>query len=437
MRIRAIRKAPESAAGHCLRLQRSDGECARAAAASEFICVAGPALSINVLHVAEQIVFFCVSALSGGTVFYRWWRMTEEDRRRVWRLYGWFSALMACGSCVGAVAWSAWMMQHVNIFIGDTTHNLAQKTSLFALGNSWRPAFNAAYAIEFMCMCAALLMVLGRMSVFAAPEDADMQKRWAAARRIVMAVVVLGNAVGLAANIAAAVHWHKAADLFSASSASYAANSTKDGDNLYSLGFKEVQLAGSIESVQASSEVAVLLLIILAFLLVGALFTRRLSASMTTIDAAARRPSMDRAARLFMLDAVLTGRDLRLQMLGTTAFVFMTFLLRCVFSTLYAVTFQLRDLDEICPGDEKLGEISVCDASCHNVYTLISLWLFHTPEFQLMVTLISSPIAQLVALWGVTTKSTLQLMKPSTRISRASSLQPMGTKMEESAEMGL
>jgi hypothetical protein len=329
------------------------------------------------------------------------------------------------------------MMHHVNIFIGDTSHDLAQKASLLALGNSWRPAFSVTYAVEFMCMCAALLMVLGRMSVFAAPEDAVMQKRWAAAGRIVMAVVVLGNALGLAANIAATVHWHKAAELFSASSASYAANSTKDGDNLYSLGLKEVRLGGSIESVQASSEVAVLLLIILAFLLVGASFTRRLSASMTIIDAAARRPSMDRAARLSMLDAVSTGRALRLQMLGTTAFVFVTFLLRCVFSTMYAVALQLRDLDKICPGDEKSGEISVCDASCHNVYTLISLWLFHTPEFQLMVILISSPIAQLVALWGVTTKSTLQLMKPTMNISRASSLQPMGTIMEEQAEMGL
>ena len=363
--------------------------------------------------------------------------MEEKDRARVWRLYGWYSALMACGSYVGAVAWSAWMMQHVNIFKGDDSRDLAQKASLFALGNRWQSAFVVMYTIEFMCMCAALLMVLGRMSVFAAPEDAGMQKRWAAAGRIVMAVVVLGNAVGLAANAAAAVHLQKAAELFSATSASYAANSTKDGDNLYTLGVKEVQRGGSIESVQASSEVAVLLLIILAFLLVGALFTRRLSASMTIIDAAARRPSMDMAVRLSMLDAVSTGSALRLQMLGTTAFVFVTFLLRCVFSTMYAVALQLRDLDKICPGDEKAGEISVCDASCHNVYTHMSLWLFHTPEFQLMAILISSPIAQLVALWGVTTKSTLQLMKPTTRISRASSLQPMGTMMEESAEMGL
>jgi len=57
-----------------------------------------------------------VSAVAGGTMFYLWRRMEEEDRGRVWRLYGWFSGLMACGSCVGAVAWAARMMQLVNAF---------------------------------------------------------------------------------------------------------------------------------------------------------------------------------------------------------------------------------------------------------------------------------------------------------------------------------
>jgi hypothetical protein len=50
------------------------------------------------------------------TVFYRWRRMEEEDRRRVWRLYGWVSGLMAFGSCVGAVTWAARMMQLVSSF---------------------------------------------------------------------------------------------------------------------------------------------------------------------------------------------------------------------------------------------------------------------------------------------------------------------------------
>ena len=45
------------------------------------------------------------------------------------------------------------------------------------------------------------------------------------------------------------------------------------------------------------------------------------------------------------------------------------------------------------------------------MWTVILFWLEYTPEFQLTVVLISSPLALLVALWGMTDKRTLQLMR--------------------------
>jgi hypothetical protein len=51
-----------------------------------------------------------------------------------------------------------------------------------------------------------------------------------------MAAVLLGNAVGLAASAAAAVHYQKAAQAESTASAYYAANHTKDGAEYQSLG---------------------------------------------------------------------------------------------------------------------------------------------------------------------------------------------------------
>jgi hypothetical protein len=79
-------------------------------------------------------------------MFYRWQRMEEEDRRgRVWRLYGWFSALMACGSCVGAVAWAARMMELENGFKGHASEGPAQVASLFELTYMWYAAFTVLY----------------------------------------------------------------------------------------------------------------------------------------------------------------------------------------------------------------------------------------------------------------------------------------------------
>ncbi len=69
-----------------------------------------------------------------------------------------------------------------------------------------------------------------------------------------------------------------------------------------------------------------------------------------------------------------------------------------------AVAFVSRDYDKLCGGGS-------CDASCHNVYSHISGWSIFTPEFESTIVLISSPVALLVALWGMASNATLQVMK--------------------------
>ena len=89
--------------------------------------------------------------------------------------------------------------------------------------------------------------------------------------------------------------------------------------------------------------------------------------------------------------------------MGTAAFVFVTFLLRAVFSTMNALSNALQTNGADCPNN--------CDIPCNNVWTVIQFWLQYTPEFQLTVVLISSPLALIVALWGMTNKRTLQHMR--------------------------
>ena len=105
--------------------------------------------------------------------------------------------------------------------------------------------------------------------------------------------------------------------------------------------------------------------------------------------------------------AAASGMHLRRQIVGTVAFVFVTFLLRAVFSTMFALANELQNEGAEC-------HTNAC-SSCYNVYRLMQLWLIYTPEFQQMVELISSPLALLVALWGMTSARTLQLMKSNRR----------------------
>jgi len=359
----------------------------------------------------EQIAAFCVSALASGTMFLRWWRMNEEGRRRVWWLYGWFSGLMLCGSMFGAVAWGANMQ---NLVLNFNTFNNPLSTlkqfqilSYVAQIRHWIAAFSVTYAMEFLCLSVAKLMVLDRMKDFAAE---GVSRLWVIGGRVVMAAVVAGSVVGLGVNIVVAVYYERAAELFSAASAAYAANNTTDGDNFRSLGVQQDQLAAFTRSVQLFSEVTVLLVIIVAFAVVGAACARRVSSAL---------PDMPDAF-------AAAGRQLRLQIVGTAASVFVTFLLRAVFSTWFALAFELQDGAKFASCPNK----SECDASCYNVYKLMQRWFIYTPEFQLTIVLISSPLALLVALWGMTSGRTLQLMQKNRRQAntmRASMLRGTGT----------
>jgi hypothetical protein len=358
-------------------------------------------------------VAYCVSAFAGGIMLYRWWRMKIEGRRRVWWLYGWFCALMLCGSCFGVVMVSAKIVNLASAFKGNDAFlngDFVRGSSLFSLSYSWLAVFTVTYALEFLCLSAAKLMVLDRMTNFAAGQDDSAKRRWTAGGRIVMAVVVLGNVVGFAANISSAVHAQKAAEASSTASTLFAANNTYDGRELLIFTQMEIQLALSSSSVQSFSEVVVLLLIIAAFLVTGVFCIRRVSSGMFGVNAAAEDAAM--------------SNTIRLQIVGTTTSVFVAFVLRSVVSTMFAVANQLQNSGNICSGVS-----SRCDTLCYNMFTHLLQWMNYTPEFQQTTVLISSPLALLVALLGMTSRHTLQTMKSSNR-TMPSAVQPMLTIRE-------
>jgi hypothetical protein len=308
----------------------------------------------------------------------------------VWSLYGRFCGLMVCGSCFGAVTWAARMMQFVNNINSDdaaSRRDRVQQWSLIALSYSWAAVFLVTYAIEFMCLSAAGLMVLDRMSDFAAGQEYGARKRWAAGGRMVMAVVVLGNAVGLAANVAAAVHAQRATEAIST-----VPNSTQLTLESFSSSQTEIALSSSIAAVQSFCEVAVLLLIVAAFVVAGVVCARVIRSNLLIVDTASAPAAL--------------GRELMRQIVVTTVVVFVAFVVRSVQSTMFAFSRQLQDGTRRCP-----GVTGFCDPSCHNVFTHINQWGARTPEFQVTIVLVASPLTLLVALWGMTSRQVLQAMK--------------------------
>ena len=315
--------------------------------------------------------------------------MGEENRLCVWVLYDWFSGLICPGSVFGAVTWSLWMQALVTDFTGYYVLSPAQRLSLYGQSQYWVAAFYVTYAIEFLCLSVAKLLVLHRMADFAVPKGDGLSRRLAVGGRVVMAAVVVGNVAGLCGNVAAAVLTKQTGDLSNAAGAAFAANSTEAANVFVVQAFQKNTDAADAASVQQFCEVAVLLIIILAFTVVGIASARR----------------MGSALRFFTNDERAALTQIRRQIVGTSAFVFVTFLLRAVFSTMNALANALQTDGAACP--------TPCGIPCNNVWTLIQYWLQFTPEFQLTVVLISSPLSLLVALWGMTSELMLEYMKSS------------------------
>jgi len=212
-----------------------------------------------------------------------------------------------------------------------------------------------------------------------------------------LAAVVVGNVVGLCGNIAAAVVAKQAGDLNIAAAAASARNDTDSYSQfIIQQGDLKSGTLSEVTSVQQFCEVAVLLIIILAFAVVGISSARRVSSALRDMND----------------EHGAAGRQLRRQIVGTAAVVFLTFLLRAVFSIMNAVSDALQDYGAACAAAQYLHP---CDPLCFNTYTLMQNWLEYAPEFQLIIELISSPLTLLVALWGMTSKRMLQTMKWSRR----------------------
>ena len=142
--------------------------------------------------------------------------------------------------------------------------------------------------------------------------------------------------------------------------------------------------AETISSVQAFCEVVVLLIIVLAFAVVGISCLGRVKLLL-------QKGGHDAAA-------LTAGRQIRSQILGTTATIFVTFLLRSVFAIMDAVSGAQSDSKNVCRGNS----VGLCNTTCFNMYTHIESWMNRTPEFRSSIVLISFPISLLVALWGMT-----------------------------------
>jgi len=341
-------------------------------------------------------------------MFTRWWRLDEEGRRDVWRLYGVFTALMCVGSCLGVATWAFRMEEAVAFFIlsvnlrlyplpmPNPNYSLPQIISILANSYTYTAWADFLYPIDFLCLSIVKLTVLDRMVDFFV-ELRD-KERWAKAGWVVIVLVVAGGVVGIGGDVATGVYQLQAADLL------HLAASAAQNGNLFTMvalvdeSQKKNELAVQVQSIQEFAELCTLLLIMAAFVVVGVMCARRVDSSLASMTA----------------HAGAKAKHLRRQIVVTAAVVFVTFLLRAAFASFSAVSASRQSFRDHC--------LDICTATAtpncpepYNQFAHMQFVLLYTPELQMLVVLISSPLALLVALWGMTSGRTLQAMRQGTK----------------------
>ncbi len=269
----------------------------------------------------------------------------------------------------------------------------------------WLAVYAVTYPFAYCCIVVTKLLVIDRMMDFSKLKG---NSRLVLLRRLLVACIVIGNVVGLVGNIAAAVYYAKAADTYDLVHSSL---------SNVSAAVESVQLGTTASSIQFGLEAIMNVLIVAAVSAVGVVTARNISFTLNSL----------RSFQLFKLSAVLnepetaqeagflkdtsdralkSGSQMLRQVVITCAVVFIAFLLRAIYTTIFTLATALQVNSLITCS----GYTDRCNG-CYNLYSHIIVWLLSTPDFCFSVAFISQPFTLLVALWGMTSGQTLAIIQ--------------------------
>ncbi len=361
-----------------------------------------------------QIAAFCICAAAHLAAFLRWTQWSQDEKAVGWRLYGWFTGLATLGSSTGAIAYGCRLRQLEAFYIAEdldissqpTLSQRQEKAATRAVSRRFAAAHFALFPFELFFVVLTQLIVLSRMQHFVLAK-LRRPELWAKARQSLLAVVILLTVVGIFGNFASSFYYNEAANFSVDAAHAYAINNTQHAAQLRARANEKHSIAGTIASIQRFSEVSTLLIIILAFLIVGHFSSQAIASALRTLLHAdqnlfAITGDLGDQTREVVSSASDQGRKLFLKVVVTTVFVFLSLLLRASFMILYAIAQSLQNNSHPCAE-------SWCD-TCKNIYSNIHGWILYTPAFQSMIILVASPIAMLVGLWGMSNVRALEDM---------------------------
>jgi len=242
-----------------------------------------------------------------------------------------------------------------------------------------------------MFVSVAKLMVLDRMTQFAMKRAQEaLVRRMGAVQRAVLCIVLVVNAVAVAASLASTSYFSLAAGADASAAAAFISNQMDAGASLLLEARRHASVGNTCVAVAQVCSLLCLLVIMTAFVGAGLFVAVRIRHFLAGLGLG-QSASAARSARYLLLQTCIT-----------VAVVFVTFLIRTAFETILALA-NFYNLNISC---------GICDP-CQSVYYLMRVWISTIPEVTAIVMALAEPLTLLVALWGMTSEHGAQLLNRS------------------------
>jgi hypothetical protein len=236
-------------------------------------------------------------------------------------------------------------------------------------------------------------MVLDRMTQFAVKRAHDaLVRRMGAVQRFVLCIVLVVNAVAVAASLASTAYFSLAAGAEASAATAFSSNQTEAGESLLLEAKRNASVGNTCVAVMHSCNVGCLLVIMAAFAGAGCFVAVRIRHFLAGVGLG-QSTSAARSARYLLLQTCIT-----------VAVVFATFLIRTALETVEALVdfygVQVHSSCELC-------------APCQSEYCVVSVLISVVPEVQSIVVALAKPLTLLVALWGMSSERGARLLNRS------------------------
>jgi len=209
-------------------------------------------------------------------MFLAWRRLRSEQKKKVWRFYGWYAALACIGSVFGIAAECLGIKYERSIALSSAAQNVSERFASEAEVSVWSSVVIVPDAFQICFVNVALLIVLDRLVNVAFSTSTGLNARLVLAERVVMGIVICLSVLSICFSAASAYYFRQCISPLNNAAAAMLAGDVKSSAE-YNDEFRMWKLlANKTHSAQLFSKTSAILFVLVTFVAVVLFCSRRI-----------------------------------------------------------------------------------------------------------------------------------------------------------------